>query len=104
MGFLDDLFGTDEKTKYDDGNYWGPIHATDEGGNDVTVSFGKSVDEGASTDRSGETLICDGHVDASTFYERDDYGHSIGHDHFMSDGSPAGNYGDRGAYTGDRDS
>ena len=43
----------------------------------VQLKYFKGVDEGASTDRSGETLICDGHVDANTFYERDDYGHSI---------------------------
>lgn len=97
MSLIDDLFGTGDDKRYDSSNYTAPVHATDERGNDITVSFGKE-EKG----RGGETLISDGHVTHDQFYRKDDYGHTVGHDHFMGDGSAAGRYGDRGTYTGDK--
>ena len=65
---------------YGDRNWSAPVHGTTSAGEPVTISFGQGP-------RSGETLISDGHVDASTFYGSRRQGK--GHDHYLVDGSPA---------------
>ncbi len=79
-------FGSGES--HGDRNWSAPVHATQRDGRPVTVSFGRGP-------RDGETLICDGHVGASEFYEYARDG-AKGHDHYLIDGSPAN---DRGRYS-----
>ena len=81
-----DRFGAGEA--YGDRNWSEPLHATTQDGRPVTVSFGRGP-------RTGETLICDGHVSAQQFYERGKDGLK-GHDHYLVDGRPAA---DRARYS-----
>lgn len=74
----------------DQRNWQPPFHATTKDGRPVTVSFGKGS-------RTGNTLICDGHVDFSTFYGNRSLQIVKGHDHFLNDGSYGAN---RGKYNG----
>lgn len=69
-----------------DRNWTSPVHGTTRDGRPVTVSFGQGP-------RAGETLICDGHVDMATFYNKRVGGK--GHDHYVVDGGGA----DRGRYS-----
>lgn len=73
-----------------DRNWTSPVHGTTRDGRAVTVSFGTGS-------RRGQTLICDGHVDMRTFYEKRRDGK--GHDHYLVDGRSAGTHGDRGRYS-----
>ncbi|MBF6185072.1 hypothetical protein [Nocardia farcinica] len=82
-------FGAGEA--YGDRNWTAPVHASTRDGRPVTVSFGLGP-------RDGQTLICDGHVNAAQFYEKKRDGLK-GHDHYLIDGRPAGPRGDRGRYT-----
>ncbi len=83
-------FGTGEGSGGNSG-WTSPVHGTTLDGRPVTVSFGT----GART--AGHTLICDGHVDMRTFYDKRHDGK--GHDHYLVDGRPAGRHGDRGRYS-----
>ncbi|WP_124258654.1 hypothetical protein [Rhodococcus ruber] len=76
---------------YGDRNWSAPVHAATRDGRPVTVSFGQGP-------RAGETLICDGHVGVTEFYERKRDGQK-GHDHYLVDGRPANDI-DRGRYLG----
>lgn len=78
-------FGTGEVAC--DDHWTPPVHATTRDGKPVTVSFGRGP-------RAGQTLICDGHVDLATFYEKRAGGK--GHDHYLVDGKAAN---DRGRYS-----
>lgn len=68
-----------------------PFHAAARDGRPVTVSFGRGAN------RRGELLICDGHVDLTTFYGNKKLRVVKGHDHFLADGAYAAN---RGKYRG----
>ncbi len=71
-------FGTGEQDG--DGNWTSPVHGTTSDGRPVTISFGK-------VGRTGQTLVCDGHVDRATFWAHRKTG--LGHDHYLVDGTIA---------------
>jgi hypothetical protein len=74
-----------------DRSFESPIHATDEEGRDITVSFGRN-----GTRYEGQTLIADGHLTADEFYK------TVGHDHAHPSDRRHGGYTDRGKYSGNQ--
>lgn len=83
------LFGDGEQ--YGNENWEPPVHATTLDGKPVTVSFGKGR-------RAGHTLIADGHVTRTSFYDNHRDG-LPGHDHYLVDGA-IGSRKDRNRYQG----
>ena len=73
-------FGTGAPGAGGDRSWEPPFHATTRDGRPVTVSFGRGS-------RTGQTLICDGHVDFHTFYNDKKTRVVKGHDHYLKDGS-----------------
>lgn len=63
-----------------DRNWTPPVYGSTRDGRLVTISFGRGS-------RTGQTLVCDGHVSMKVFYASNKPGQ--GHDHYLVDGAIA---------------